>query len=117
MRYDHAEMSDDTGSADFPYSFPQYLSPVLRILSDGHDRSIECIREKLLREFPFTPIQLSMKRHGYPVTVFHNKVAFAFNRLVHHKAIVQIIPGSYRISDHGRDILKRSPNSARERGL
>jgi hypothetical protein len=111
------KMSDDPRSADFPYSFPQYLSPILRILSDGHDRSVEYIREELLREFPLTQLQLSMKRDGYPVTVFHNKVAFAFNRLVHHKAIVQFIPGSYRITDHGRDILKRCPNSARERDL
>jgi len=44
-------------------------------------------------------------------------VAFAFNRLVHHKAIVAIMQGSYRITEHGLDILKRCPNGARERDL
>jgi hypothetical protein len=38
--------------------------------------------------------------------------AHAFNRLVRHKAIVQIVPDAYRITDHGRDILKRFPQDA-----
>jgi hypothetical protein len=102
---------------DFPYSFPQYLSPVLRILGDHNDHSIEEIHGGILAEFPLTPEQLSLKRPGYNTTVFVNKVAFAFNRLVVHKAIVQMVPKSYRITDHGLDVLKRCPNDARERDL
>ena len=102
---------------DFPYSFPQYLSPVLRILADGEDHSIQEIRRRLLAEFPLTAEQLFLKRPGYSVTIFLNKVAFAFNRLVFHKAILQAVPGAYRVTDHGREILKRCPNDARERDL
>jgi restriction endonuclease Mrr len=102
---------------DFPYSFPEYLSPVLRILGDGEDHSIEEIRRCILAEFPLTPEQLLLKRAGHNVTVFINKVALAFNRLVLHKAIVQAVPESYRITDHGREVLKRRPNDARERDL
>jgi restriction system protein len=104
-------------SAEFPYTFPQYLSPVLRILSDGKDHSTEEIRNRILDEFPLSDVQLAMKRPGYSVTVFVNKVAFAFNRLVVHKAIIQGLPNSYRITGHGMEILKRCPNDVRERNL
>lgn len=45
--------------------------------------------------------------------------ALAFNRLVFHEAIVagQAMPESYRITDHGREVLKSQPNDARERDL
>lgn len=102
---------------DFPYSFPEYLSPVLRILANGQDHSIEEIRRCILTELPLSTEQLSLRRPGYNVTVFINKVAFAFNRLVFHKAILQVVPESYRITDHGREVLKRHPNDARERDL
>src|SRR5208282_3362542 len=72
---------------DFPYSYPEYLSPVLRILGDGLEHSTGYIRERILAEFPLTLEQLALKRAGYHTTVFVNKVAFAFNRLVFHKAI------------------------------
>jgi hypothetical protein len=55
---------------------------------------------------------------GLP-TVFVNKVAYAFARLVLFKGIVvgEAMPESYRITDHGREVLKRHPNDARERDL
>lgn len=102
---------------DFPYAFPIYLSPVLRILRDGGDHSIQEIRQRILAEYPLTPEQLSLRRAGHNVDVFINKVALAFNRLVFHKAIVQAVPESYRISDHGREVFTRHPNDARERDL
>jgi restriction system protein len=102
---------------DFPYSFPEYLSPVLRILADGENHSIEEIHRRILAEFPLSDEQLFLRRTGSNVPVFINKVAFAFNRLVFHKAIMEAVPESYRITDHGREILKRHPNDARERDL
>ncbi len=106
-----------TPVTDFPYSFPEFLSPVLRILADGEDHSTEEIRRRILVEFPLTAEQLSLKRAGHNVTVFINKVALAFNRLVFHKAILSARPESYRITDHGREVLKRRPKDARERDL
>jgi restriction endonuclease Mrr len=96
-----------------------YLSPVLRILRDGEDHAVQEIRQRILAEYPLTPEQLSLRRTGHSVDVFINKVALAFNRLVFHKAIVagQAMPESYRITDHGREVLKRQPNDARERDL
>jgi hypothetical protein len=68
---------------------------------------IEEIRARILIEFPLTREQLSLKRPEYKTTVFVNKVAFAFNRLVSHKPIMQIVRESYRITDHGRDVAPR----------
>jgi hypothetical protein len=100
----------------FPYSYPLYLSPILLILRDGEYHSIEHIHQYLLAEFPLSQEQLSMK-HQSGVAVFVNKVAFAFNRLVFHKAIVRGQPASYRITDHGREVLHRCPTGAREPDL
>jgi restriction system protein len=104
---------------DFPYPAPVFLSPVLRILADGEDHSIEEIRACILAEFPLTPEQLSLRRGVGLPTVFVNKVAYAFARLVLFKAIVagQVMPESYRITDHGREVFKRHPNDTRERDL
>jgi len=112
-------MARSSRSKDFPYAFPVYLSPVLRILGDGEDHPVQEIRQRILDDFPLTAEELSLRRPGHNVDVFINKVALAFNRLVFHKAIVsgQNMPESYRITDHGREILKRHPNGARERDL
>jgi len=112
-------MAGNSRQNDFPYAFPAYLSPILRILRDGEDHPIQEIRQLILAEYPLTPEQLSLRRTGHNVDVFINKVALAFNRLVFHKAILagQTVPGSYRITDHGREILKRHPDDARERDL
>ncbi len=112
-------MATNSAGKDFPYAFPIYLSPVLRILADGEDHTVAEIRQRILAEFPLTPEQLSLKRAGHNVTVFINKVALAFNRLVSHKAIVSghAVSESYRITDHGSEVFKRRPNDARERDL
>jgi hypothetical protein len=43
---------------DFPYSYPEYLSPVLQILGDGETHSNEDIRTRILADFPLTPDEL-----------------------------------------------------------
>jgi len=111
-------MTRNSPTRDFPYAFPIYLSPVLRVVADGEDHSIQEIRHRILAEFPLTAEQLSLRRAGHNVTVFINKVALAFNRLVFHNAIVAgQVPATYRITDHGREVLKRQPNHATERDL
>jgi hypothetical protein len=103
------------GQGDFPYEAPKYLPPVLRILDDGKDHSVEEIRERILTEFPLTPEQLHLRRPGFPITVFVNKVAYALARLVFHKGIERIGPESYRITDHGRDLITRYSFDSRKR--
>lgn len=110
-------MESNQPPVDFPYKFPVYLSSVLRVIGDGRDHDKEEIRSHILAEFPLSPEQLRLRPSRSSVPVFVNKVAFAFNRLVFHKAILEVIPGKYRITDHELDVLKRCPKDARERDL
>jgi len=100
-----------------PYKFPVYLSPILIILADGRDHDKQEIREMILAQFPLSQAELVLKPESSPVSVFMNKVAFAFNRLVYHKAIIEVVPGKYRITEHGMEIVRRCPKDARERDL
>jgi len=95
-----SDMSKNSPATDFPYPFPAFLSPVLRILADGHEHGVEAIRERIAREFALTHEQLLLRRRVAFPTVFVNKVALAFMRLVIHKAIVagSTKSGSYRIT-------------------
>jgi restriction endonuclease Mrr len=116
--YDFCMMMDSAVN-EFPHPFPVFLSRVLQILADGHAHEVEEIRERIAREFALTPEQLLLRRRDAFPTIFVNKVALAFNRLVFHNAIEagSGTSGSYRITAHGLDILKRCPTDARERDL
>lgn len=111
------ERQGPQGQWEFPYSAPAYLSAVLRILEDGKEHSVGEIRDRILGAFPLTPEQLSLRRPRFPVTVFVNRVGYAFGRLVFHRAIVRTGLESYRITDYGRDVLAKHPAGARERDL
>jgi hypothetical protein len=102
---------------DFPYKFPVYLSPILTILADGQDHDKQEIRDRILSQFPLTQAELALKPARSAVPVFVNKVAFAFNRLVYHKAIIEAVPGKYRITEHGMAVFQACPSDARERDL
>jgi hypothetical protein len=64
-----------------------------------------------------TQAELALKPARSAVPVFVNKVAFAFNRLVYHKAIIEAVPGKYRITEHGMAVFQACPSDARERDL
>ena len=112
-------MLTDSHTNDFPYAFPVFLSPVLRILADGHEHAVEEIRERIARDFELAPEHLALRRRVAFPTVFVNKVALALMRLVIHRAITagSAHGGSYQITPHGLEILKRHPTDARERDL
>jgi len=106
----------NSSAEGFPYPFPTFLSPILHILADNNEHRAEDVREQIAAQFDLTPEQRSLRRAGYNVTVLANKVALALNRLVFHKAISGRA-GSYRITSHGLDILKKRPSGAREEDL
>jgi len=111
-------MPNNSPTTIFPYSYPEYLSTVLHVLSDGADHAKAQIRERVLSRFPLTPEQLSLKHLSTNNQgVFVNKVAHAFSRLVIHKAIIEVEPDSYRITHQGLEALKRRPEGLRERDL
>ena len=91
------------------------LLPVLRVLDDGLDHSSEEIRQRVRVQFDIAPHELEQKhKNGTPV--FHNRVAWALAHLNmrrgplgHSEAVEKVKREVYRITEHGRAILKRNP--------
>lgn len=66
------EQLGNFAATDFPYPFPAFLSPVLRILADGNEHGVEEIRDRIAKEFALTPEQLLLRRRVAFPTVFVN---------------------------------------------
>ena len=93
------------------------LLPVLRVLGDGHEHSSEQIRERVRIQFDIAPHELLLK-YKSGTTVFNNCVAWALAHLNmrrgplgHSEAIEKVRTEVYRITEHGRAILKRNPSA------
>ena len=93
------------------------LLPVLRVVTDGHEHSSEEIRERVRVQFDIAPHELLQKfKNG--TAVFHNRVAWALAHLNmrrgplgHSEAIEKVRKEVYRITEHGKAILKRNPSA------
>lgn len=106
-----------------PIPDPQsLLLPVLKVLADGSEHTVEEIRERMKSQFGVTPSELAQKnKRGF---VFVNRVAWALAHLNmeagpigHAKEITLLRKGVYRITDRGSAILRRSPRELRIKGL
>jgi len=88
------------------------LLPVLRIFADGAEHSIEEIRKRMATEFKVTADEL-LQKHPKGNPVFSVNVALALANLQgapHRgsKAITRVKRDVYRITEYGKDILKRN---------
>lgn len=99
------------------------LLPVLRVLEDGVEHTSEEIRERLKAQFEIAPHEL-LQKHKNGTPVFHNRVAWALAHLNmgrgplgHSEAVEKTRKEVYRITEHGRDILKRNPRALTIRDL
>jgi restriction system protein len=99
-----------------PIPDPQtLLLPVLKVLADGAEHTVEEIRERMKNQFNVTPSELTQKnKKGF---VFVNRVAWALAHLNmesgplgHSKEITLIKKGVYRITERGTAILKSNPS-------
>lgn len=85
------------------------LLPVLRMIADGTEHTVEEMREHIVNEFEITDDEQAQKqRNGIPV--YHNRVAWALAWLNMGKAITLRRNGVYQIAEHGRAILKGNPS-------
>lgn len=100
-----------------PIPDPQtLLLPVLQEMADGAEHQAKEIQERMQVKFQITSDELLLKhRNGVPV--FVNRVAWALAHLNmergpigHPKAITLIKKEVYRITEHGRAILKGNPS-------
>lgn len=88
---------------------------VLRTFADGMEHTSEEIRERVRVQFEIAPHEL-LRKHNDRTSVFHNKVALALANLQgapHRgsKCIEQVGERGYKITEHGKTILKRNPST------
>lgn len=97
--------------------FQTLLLPVLRVLGDSLEHSSEQIRDRVSVQFDIAPHELQQKhKNGTPV--FHNRVAWALaylnmgrGPLGHSEDIEKVRTGVYRITEHGKAILRSNPSA------
>jgi hypothetical protein len=77
----------ESPSNAFPYPFTAFLSPILRVLSDGGEHEVEEIRLRVAADLSITQEHLFLFHEKIHQSVFTNKMALAFNQLVCHEAI------------------------------
>jgi|ERR1700731_4239237 len=88
---------------------------VLRVFADGVEHSLDEIRARMKVQFEIEPQEL-LRKHAKGNSVFHTNVALAIANLqgapnVGSKAIEKVGKEAYRITEHGKDILKRNPST------
>jgi restriction system protein len=94
---------------------PDYLSlmrPTLEALSDGLERTPADLRRAMADHFALTDDELAQLLPSGTGRLFHNRVAWAITYLHHAGATERVRRAIYRISDRGRDLLARYPDSA-----
>lgn len=104
--------------SEFPYPHSDFLSPVLRVLADQGEHTVEEIRARVAAELEISHEHLSLWLESIQQTVFKNRVALAFRQLVVHKAIERMShKPSYRITQYGLDVFRVHPTDAQIRDL
>lgn len=84
------------------------LLPVLRIVADQAEQSVDEIRKRVKDKFKLTDEQVKQTRPKSGKNVFVNRVAWALAHLVMGKAIERREHG-YQITERGLAILKENP--------
>jgi restriction system protein len=90
----------------------QSLMPILLShLNDGLDHSNQEILESLIKLFGLTEEERSQLLPSGGQEVFVNRVAWAKSHLKQARLIESPVRATYRITDRGREALKKSPTS------
>lgn len=97
------------------------MLPVLRLLADGRNHSSEEIRERLGVEFKIAPNESTQKLNNGKTT-FHSNIDLAQAYLQgapqrRSKAIEKVRPKVYRITEYGKNLLKRNRSDLRIKDL
>src|SRR5689334_21244495 len=87
--------------------FQSILLPVLRIAGDGKEHSMADFRERIAADLKLSPEELSEKLPSGTQTVFANRVAWSAVYLHRAGALERSKRGVFRITDRGRELLKR----------
>lgn len=86
--------------------FQSFFLPVLRLSSDGNERTSAEIRDQIASEMKLSPEDLSQKLPSGVQTVFANRVAWSLVYLAKAGALERVKRGVFRITDRGKELLK-----------
>ncbi|MGO9112083.1 MAG: winged helix-turn-helix domain-containing protein [Thermoguttaceae bacterium] len=92
------------------------LLPVLRIVADQAEQSVEVIRKRVKDEFKLTDEQVKQTHPKSGKNVFVNRVAWALAHLVMGKEI-ELREHGYQITERGLAVLKENPLDLTIKGL
>lgn len=97
-------------------TWPSYMAPVLRVLSDGQVHVLRDIREAAAEDLGLTPEQRAETiASGQPR--YLNRCSWAVSYLKHAAAVETVSRGRYRITEDGRGLLARHAHGIVEADL
>ncbi len=97
-------------------TWPSYMAPVLRVLSDGQVHVLRDIREAAAKDLSLTPGQRDETIPSGELR-YRNRCNWAVSYLKHAVAIEPVSRGKYRITEDGRGLLARHPHGIVEADL
>lgn len=90
--------------------FQTLMSPLLRHLADGTEKSNQETVDALAKEFVLTEAEVAQLLPSGQQTVFRNRIAWAKSHFKSAGLVESPRRGIYRITDRGREVLKQNPD-------
>lgn len=85
------------------------MRPMLDLLSDGEQRDIVWLRERLATHFDVSSEERAKLLQSGTARLYDNRVAWASTHLFHAGAVDRVARGTYRITPRGLKLLKENP--------
>lgn len=89
------------------------MRPLLVVLADGQERSVQTIRDTLAQKFELTAEELEERIPSGRDRTYRNRVGWALTHLKGAAVIESPRRGVYQLSDRGREILAAAPEAER----
>lgn len=93
--------------------FQSIMRPLLAVLADGQDKTVQRIRDTLAQQFELTEEELEERLPSGRDRTYGNRVAWALTHLKAAAVIESPRRGVYRITERGRRVLEETPGADR----
>jgi restriction system protein len=93
--------------------FQSIMRPLLAVLADGQDETVQTIRDTLARQFELTDEELEQRLPSGRDRTYRNRVGWALTHLKGAVVIESPRRGVYRITERGRQLLAETPGTER----
>lgn len=89
--------------------FQTIMLPLLRVMSDGQEHSIQELTDRLAKEFSLSEEELRELLPSGKQTIFYNRVGWAKTYLSKTRLLEMTRRSYYRITDRGKQVLSTNP--------